>query len=89
MLDEDLDKPALFAETTGGEAALDKRRSEDVARGTSLRPERLIVLGIPTYTESLPTLPKKLLPPPTCARVDSEYWRTSRCVAGLSVDSEK
>jgi len=32
VFDEDLDKLALFAETAGGEAALSKRRGEDVAR---------------------------------------------------------
>jgi hypothetical protein len=32
VIEEDLDKLALFAETAGGEAALSKRRSEDLAR---------------------------------------------------------
>jgi hypothetical protein len=32
VVEEDLDKLALFAETTGGEAALRKRRGEDIAR---------------------------------------------------------
>jgi hypothetical protein len=32
VVDEDLDKLALFAETAGGEAALSKGRGEDVAR---------------------------------------------------------
>jgi hypothetical protein len=32
VVEEDMDKLALFAETAGGEAALSKRRSEDVAR---------------------------------------------------------
>jgi len=32
VVEEDLDKLALFAETAGGEAALSKRRGEDVAR---------------------------------------------------------
>jgi len=32
VIDEDLDKLALFAETAGGGAALNKRRGEDIAR---------------------------------------------------------
>jgi hypothetical protein len=32
VVDEDLDKLALFAETAGGGAALSKRRGEDSAR---------------------------------------------------------
>jgi hypothetical protein len=32
VIDEDLDKLALFAETAGGGAALSKRRGEDIAR---------------------------------------------------------
>ena len=32
VVDEDLDKLALFAETAGGGAALSKRRNEDLAR---------------------------------------------------------
>jgi hypothetical protein len=32
VVEEDLDKLALFAETAGGEAALSKRRGEDIAR---------------------------------------------------------
>ena len=32
VIEEDLDKLALFAETAGGEAALSKRRGEDIAR---------------------------------------------------------
>jgi hypothetical protein len=32
VFDQNLDKLALFAKTTGGEAALSKRRGEDIAR---------------------------------------------------------
>ena len=32
VVEEDLDKLALFAETAGGGAALSKRRGEDLAR---------------------------------------------------------
>ena len=32
MVEDDLDKLALFAETAGGEAAVSKRRGEDIAR---------------------------------------------------------
>ena len=43
MFDEDLGKLALFAETAGGEAALSKRRGEDIARArvTAARNQRL------------------------------------------------
>jgi hypothetical protein len=32
VVDEEMDKLALFAETAGGEAAVSKRRGEDFAR---------------------------------------------------------
>ncbi|HZB54747.1 MAG TPA: radical SAM protein [Reyranella sp.] len=43
VFDEDLGKLALFAETAGGEAALSKRRGEDIARArvTAARNQRL------------------------------------------------
>ena len=43
VFDEDLGKLALFAETAGGEAALSKRRGEDIARArvTDARNQRL------------------------------------------------
>ena len=37
LVDGDLGKLALFAETAGGEAALDKRRGEDIARALGHR----------------------------------------------------
>jgi hypothetical protein len=43
VVEEDMDRLALFAETAGGEAALSKRRGEDIARArvTAARNQRL------------------------------------------------
>jgi hypothetical protein len=43
VVEGDLDKLALFAETAGGEAALSKRRGEDIARArvTAAQNQRL------------------------------------------------
>ena len=41
VVDEDLDKLALFAETAGGGAALSKRRGEDIARARATAAQKL------------------------------------------------
>jgi len=43
VVEEDMDKLALFAETAGGEAALSKRRGEDLARARLAGPRRQLL----------------------------------------------
>jgi len=47
VVEEDMDKLALFAETAGGEAALSKRGGEDIARArvAAARNQRLVAAG--------------------------------------------